>query len=276
MILSGNLALPQPIQGFLDERQRKIDALPNYEEKIEEAKNLWKKKDKTKFEEVRCALCGMSTVPRQCHYCEHSEADEVEHIYPKSWYPERTFLWENYLLSCGICNGSKKRDRFSIFDEFYNEIPLTRKRGQSATPPPSGSAVFINFRKENPLDFLTLDLKRTFCFTPRINQDDRSRRRAEFTIKTLDLNRSFLTVTRRNCFNSYCSLLKQYVTDKRSGTLGAGDQERKRDNIWKQCHAMVWQEIINKREEKGMEEINGLFRDAPELLTRPPFYFPVS
>ncbi|MBF0144998.1 MAG: HNH endonuclease [Magnetococcales bacterium] len=216
----------------------------------------------------------MSAVPQQCHYCEHSEADEVEHIYPKSWYPERTFLWENYLLSCGNCNVTKG-DQFSIFDGLHNEISLTRKRSQSVTPPPSGSAVFIDFRKENPLDFLTLDFT-TFCFTSRINQDDRSRRRAEFTIKILDLNRSFLIEARKRHYKIYCSLLEQYVTDKKSGTLGARDQERKRDNIWKQCHAMVWQEIINKREEKGMEEINGLFRDAPELLTRPPFYFPVS
>lgn len=47
----------------------------------------------------------------KCAYCEsrlqHIHHGDVEHIYPKSLDPTKTFEWENLTLSCEICNQNK-------------------------------------------------------------------------------------------------------------------------------------------------------------------------
>src|SRR5262249_50709268 len=47
----------------------------------------------------------------KCLYCESkmlaTSPGEIEHIIPKSIYPELTFVWTNLSLSCGDCNRKK-------------------------------------------------------------------------------------------------------------------------------------------------------------------------
>ena len=47
----------------------------------------------------------------KCMYCEskiaHVSFPHVEHIAPKTTYPERTFEWENLGLACQACNKTK-------------------------------------------------------------------------------------------------------------------------------------------------------------------------
>jgi hypothetical protein len=47
----------------------------------------------------------------KCAYCEslfrHVHHGDVEHIYPKSLDPKKTFDWENLTLACEICNQNK-------------------------------------------------------------------------------------------------------------------------------------------------------------------------
>lgn len=47
----------------------------------------------------------------KCAYCEsklqHIHHGDVEHIYPKSLAPEKTFEWQNLTLACEICNQNK-------------------------------------------------------------------------------------------------------------------------------------------------------------------------
>lgn len=63
--------------------------------------------------EVRTTLREMGgPVPELCMYCEHSEAGHIDHFEPRSLSPEKTFIWENLLLSCERCNSNYKRDRF--------------------------------------------------------------------------------------------------------------------------------------------------------------------
>lgn len=45
-------------------------------------------------------------------YCEDSLGTDIDHFWPKSDYPDRTFLWENYLLACSHCNSNLKRSQF--------------------------------------------------------------------------------------------------------------------------------------------------------------------
>jgi uncharacterized protein (TIGR02646 family) len=62
--------------------------------------------------EVKETLERMSLGGR-CMYCEHDEASEVEHFWPKAKFPERTFCWANLLWICGTCNRAK-RDKFQV------------------------------------------------------------------------------------------------------------------------------------------------------------------
>lgn len=64
----------------------------------------------------------------KCAYCEskllHIHHGDVEHIYPKSMAPERTFEWENLTLACEICNQNKAaRDPMleAIIDPYRRE-----------------------------------------------------------------------------------------------------------------------------------------------------------
>ncbi len=57
-------------------------------------------------------LRAMCNGPQRCMYCEESMATAIEHMRPRSSYPEATFVWENYLLACSTCNSKFKRDRY--------------------------------------------------------------------------------------------------------------------------------------------------------------------
>lgn len=51
---------------------------------------------------------------KRCMYCEDSLGTDIEHFWPKATYPEKAFLWENYLLACSFCNSNEKRDQFPL------------------------------------------------------------------------------------------------------------------------------------------------------------------
>ena len=58
--------------------------------------------------EVKTALVDM--FHGKCVYCESKVTvvtyGQIEHFYPKGQYVERTFQWENLLLSCDLCNNA--------------------------------------------------------------------------------------------------------------------------------------------------------------------------
>lgn len=45
-------------------------------------------------------------------YCEDSAAAHIDHFCPRLVDPLMTFVWENYLLACSVCNSNFKRDEF--------------------------------------------------------------------------------------------------------------------------------------------------------------------
>lgn len=58
---------------------------------------------------------------KKCAYCEslitHIDYGDIEHIIPKSIFPEKTFEWENLTIACGKCNQNKSN--------YYSEtLPL--------------------------------------------------------------------------------------------------------------------------------------------------------
>lgn len=109
----------------------------------------------------------------KCAYCESdvgiTSRAQIENFYPKSKYPfEIAFDWNNLLLSCEICNVSK-RDKFPIDD---NEKPL-----------------LINPSIENPDSHLKLDEE-----TGLLNG---LTEKGKITITTLRLNRPALVANRK-------------------------------------------------------------------------------
>jgi 5-methylcytosine-specific restriction endonuclease McrA len=67
--------------------------------------------EKTRYRrpEIKDALVAETS--GKCAYCEskllHIHHGDVEHIFPKSLDPKKTFEWENLTLACEICNQNK-------------------------------------------------------------------------------------------------------------------------------------------------------------------------
>jgi uncharacterized protein (TIGR02646 family) len=99
----------------------KIDEIKAEKDK-NKLKKLQDEKDKLEgkynCEEVKIALKNSST-KNKCVFCECipdvSNYGEIEHFYPKSLYPEKTFEWDNLFWSCKRCNNPKLNyDTFNL------------------------------------------------------------------------------------------------------------------------------------------------------------------
>ena len=115
MILLNSRDIEQDLIGLLQAAQLKIDSEVSFRDKTEKAKSLWKNKNREEFDRIREHLNTISVSEGLCNYCENNEAIDIEHIWPKSFFPGKCFIWENYLLACKKCNTHHKLDRFAIF-----------------------------------------------------------------------------------------------------------------------------------------------------------------
>jgi uncharacterized protein (TIGR02646 family) len=78
------------------------------------AASLWNNKPDALFNTVRTTLRKMAGGRERCMYCEDNEGTDIEHFYPKSAFPDKAFVWENYLLACAYCNSNCKRSKFPM------------------------------------------------------------------------------------------------------------------------------------------------------------------
>lgn len=254
-------------------QQTVLNAGP-YTAQVAEAKKRFKQYNtntNAAFNEVKQRLTDMCVGPRRCNYCEDSVADEVEHIAPKDLYPDRTFLWANYCYACGPCNGPKN-NRYAVFradqnGQFY-EIPPhpTAKNGQAVvlTPPPPGREALIDPRRENPLDFLFLDITVSFQFAELADPGTVDYQRARYTIDVLRLNvRADLIKARRLAYTNFRARLREYIQDRNNG-LPLSHLDVLRQNLRDESHQTVWQEMV--RQHATTRELAGLFGQAPEAL----------
>jgi len=252
----------------LADYQKLIDDKPTYPERVVEAKKKFKSSNTTKnraFIEVKKKLSLMCCGPDRCNYCEDSKADEVEHIYPKDWYPEKCFVWMNYCYACGTCNGPKN-NKFAVLKRIDGTVvELIRDKDSDIIEPEEGETVLINPRLENPLDYLFLDISNTFFFTS-MDDDTASEAsiRAEYTIKILGLNsRSYLVKARKLAFSNFESRLSDYIT-KRNAGANQNQLDNMIENIKGEHHQTVWSEM--KRQKDIIPVLQNLFMDAPEAL----------
>ena len=255
----------------LDAWQRDLNAVPAYPDRVEAGKERFKRynvKANAAFRYVREALRRMSHGATRCAYCEHSTPDEVEHIWPKDYYPERVFDWHNYLYACGICNG-RKLNQWGVRTSPGVHHTLTRSRAERESkvyaPPPAGDALFIDPREEDPLRLLRVDLVDTFEVVPRVGLDAWDNARAAWTITALELNlREDLVAARAGRYLNYLDSLKQHIADREAG---APDDELAPRIAGIRCmdHPMVWREM--QRSHKRISALAPLFVAAPEALS---------
>jgi uncharacterized protein (TIGR02646 family) len=246
--------------------QQEIDGEADFALRVDAAKRRFDSRsgrtNKT-FRAVRAALKEMCAGARRCMYCEDSCADEVEHIKPKNFYPEVVFAWDNYLYACGPCNGGKS-DQYAIIDPVTQEIvPLVRESGAVATPPLAGDPVFLNPRSDDVEALFFLDLLDTFLLLPNPAAPEQVRKRTQYTIDVLKLNRESLPEARQEAYENYRDRLEAYIRRREKG-----DSQTKLDkriaSLKKAAHPTVWSQM--KRLHDRVPELTALFAEAPEAL----------
>ena len=267
MLKIRNGRLASEARDTLADYQRDVDVQHTYSQQVKRAKTRfgsYNRKSNPTFATVRRKLAEMCGGIRRCMYCEDSAADEVEHFKPKDLYPEVAFVWRNYLYACGGCNGGKS-SRFSVIVPGTGELMnITRPRGARVIPPSDGAAALIDPRRENPLDFIVLDLRGTFEFTPFADAGTLEYSRADYTIDVLRLNdRDYLTKARKEAMETYEALLARYVELRRDGAPSR-QVARLRRCIQHNPHPTVWAEM--KRQHTRHGSLSTLFSAAPEAL----------
>jgi len=271
MIQLKNLPLPDDTLNRLQKLQRLLDEYGDYSLRVAVVEGRFNTQNKPAnliFREVRRVLLEMSSGAERCHYCEDSKANQVEHIAPKSWYPELCFVWENYCTACGPCN-SPKNNQFAVFrnhDGRFFEFEK-RKKGEPVFPPPPGRHVLINPRIENPLDFFFLDIEsRSFRIVEWAEEGSEEFERAQYTIKILGLNsRSYLPKARREAYESYRARLSEYVAQKNAGA-SPEQLASLADNLRQAQHPTVWAEM--KRQRRKLPELRLLFEQVGAEIER--------
>jgi uncharacterized protein (TIGR02646 family) len=195
--LDSNITLSKETGGVLEQLQAIIDREVSFEAKTAKAQSLWKsKKDQLgekALDELRVKLKDQCVFVGTCNYCEESEGSDIEHISPKSFFPEQTFKWENYLLACKNCNSGYKLDQCYVLNDSGDMIPVPRK-----TEPPFKELAFINPKLEDPNRFMVLDTTFTFKFMVFDDRSKKDQNKANKTIEILGLNeRDTLIASRR-------------------------------------------------------------------------------
>jgi hypothetical protein len=220
MIPIRSVTLPDHIDSALHTLQSDINKIVDYEARVAAAGRRFSTENRAgnaTFDVIKGILSSMCSCPCRCMYCEDSAANEVEHFRPKSLFPELVFSWINYLYSCGPCNRAKL-SHFRILISPMKFIDLAHSKRGTIIQPPIGTAVMIDPRKENPLDYMSLDLVDTFQFVPKGIVGTLEYARADYTITRLKLNeRDLLPAARRDAYIGYRARLRDYVAVRDTG-----------------------------------------------------------
>jgi uncharacterized protein (TIGR02646 family) len=191
------------------------------------------------FRGITEALKAQSGAGERCMYCSGSESAQVEHYRPKAVFPLSTFLWENFLWTCGICNQYKS-----------NSFPAEDDGGP-----------IVNPRFDDVWRYFFLDEFANLTARWRQNLDDVDPQ-AKRTIELIKLDRQALQEARLARLRE----LRETVTDTlaryAAGELTAADV-RARYNQWSvsPLHPDVADYFLN-----GPDEKETPFREFLEML----------
>lgn len=265
MLRLPDTALAPITAGALQALQNTVDQAGDYAAQISKGKSLFEKHNKKAdpvFSEIRKTLAAMSASVLRCCYCELSEIDQVEHIYPKDFFPERCFKWDNYLYACGRCNRNKSNRWWTFNSATGAASPFVRIRDQPPTRP-EHEALIIDPRTEDPLQYLFLDTLDTFNFEPVADAPGLKRFKAEKVIDLLDLNREAVRVARRAAFDSYLHILGGYAQAKMADD--AARLATIKQALLRQPHPTVWE--FMKKQRVFHQSLDAQFDLAPEALS---------
>lgn len=290
MIKTNPTTIRRGILNHLQKLQGEIDSLPTYKAQVKQAKILWQNKKKTSpqkaaFNRVEKELQKIAVGANSyCNYCETNEGTTIEHIYPRGLFPNKTFVWENFLWTCKQCNGKHKISQFQIFKNPNSSEIINLVKDYNFVPPLNEDAVFINPRLENPLDYLQLDLESGLFQNKESNSTTRAYKRADYTIETLQLNtRKDLLDNRQKAYQNYQRLLQQYIDIQKSTSpeeliaifslsnnakRAPWEKQKKlaqlelQTLLLNQAHPTVWKEM--QRQMASIPFLKKLFQQAPE------------
>ncbi|HYO73307.1 MAG TPA: hypothetical protein VEU33_45305 [Archangium sp.] len=267
MLRLPDIALSATALHQLERWQAEVDAHSSYADRVAAAKRAFEQRKNARnrtFAEVRRTLAEMCSGEQRCGYCEDSAADEIEHIWPKHLYPEQVFAWRNYLYACGRCNGPKS-EQFAVFPPRARKPVDVGTRGAPTHPPLKGFPALIDPRREDPMEFLVLDLRDTFYFEPSAKRGTRNHERADYTLRILHLNkREYLRTARETAFVGYQDMLTRYISLRERKTPTA-QLELRRKAVQSSPHRTVWKEM--QRQHRNLPVLRLLFRKAPEALS---------
>lgn len=266
-------ALTRAEARFLLDRRSTIRARKIFGARVEEAKSLWKKFDRSRghgkaIDGKLREACGRLA---RCSYCEQDRRSQIDHIAPKALYPDRAFEWINLIYACGPCN-NRKLDKWLVFDRSGKLIRAVDVRGAE---PRKGRPGFIDPRKEEPLDFFDIDVVDTFRYRPAAEIAGEKRLRAEFTIEVLGLNQPELTLRWKQELRVFLHHLGEYVEYKKAGKP-RGELNALEETFREDVHRVVWRAVVRTvRVLRGsaspfrdfgyaIEQADKLLRDAPE------------
>jgi len=208
------LNLSKSTQTFLKKRTQKIATKSIFSEKVDEARKLWEAKKNNAFNEIKETLRKMASGLERCMYCEDSEGTDIEHFWPKDTYPEKAFLWENYLLACSTCNSNFKRTQFPLQD---------------------GQPLLINPVEEEP--------RQHIGFSPSTGRYSELTNKGAESIRVYGLNRNNLTLGRRDAWYSIMVHIEAYSDSRNRGNLE--ESQRIKEVICRYPHASLFIELIN-------------------------------
>lgn len=279
--------LGQAEQAILDQLQAKVNAKPDFAKKAKEVDTLWGTKGGVKgrkaFEQIRLLLESMCVGVKACNYCEGNEANDIEHIFPKSFFPEFAFVWKNYLLACKQCNSGYKLDLCYVMDDTGKVYATTRGKA-----PKYKKITMVNPRIEDPRDFFWLNIK-VWKFEIHEGLSLADQNKAAKTLEILALNeRDYLLAGRRASAVEYFDKMErlrlilgartvkkvkevlspyQDIVDDTLplAVIKKEFKESVKQHIQKLLHPSVW-ESIKTIESKENPQWKTIFKRIPEAL----------
>lgn len=177
-------ALSPQVRAALAKRQQGASKLKAGEKKIGTAwANFLSSKPK-----VAVAAALDQCFRYKCAYCESVAAQDIEHFYPKTRYPQRMFDWENFLRGCKNCNNFK-----------LDQFPLTAMSTPQLLDPCS----------DEPLDYFVWDFETGLIG---LRPEAGFHERAKATRDILRLNSEPLREERRSKLLTILALLSLVVS----------------------------------------------------------------
>lgn len=222
---------------YLNKWQSAIDAETSREAKITASEKFLRKNipGNRTFREVRLSLGNACPGNSLCVYCESSGFERIDHVLPRSRFPEATFCFENYIPCCALCNEIKSSRCVHL------SCGLAAECGEAEV-----LAMGAGFRSAFPDPWLIdiyqlvgVDIVDTFVLYPRtsLGHDDVVMANCFIDLLSFD-KRDILARRRRASYQRYLSLVADY--------LQSPDLDRKRrvvSAIVGSDHRLVWHEM---------------------------------